>query len=519
MSTHASSQNLSRACCQTSDPNGAGLLLRKKCACGGTVSSLDSECEECRKKRLQSQSRLAVGASNDPLEADADRAADEVMSEPEGASPPQVQRHAASASAGAGIAPPSVDHALAAAGQPLEPALRTDMEKRFGHDFARVRVHSGGAAERSARDVSADAYTVGHDIVFGAGQLPSTTRQGRRLLAHELAHVVQQGNGAPVLRAQPKKKKGPGKTAKKAPAAKPAKPPQICGRDSRKVKDNWITKVNLDVGTNELTIEWDDPKTAPALSKGTHAISPGTGKCCLDCNDDTTSQTAGSLCTPKGGTWKVFDTGCHLPGHTGAKNPSYFQRATIAIHSGNTSSPPQSHGCSRTAIDISELIHDNVVKDKTDVAVSGTWAGTKCYMKESDETPVNRKDVCDGNKLKSTEKKKEKKEVKGEKKETKEKKKEPKEREVKPKAGGGIPSEKGKPVAAADELAGSDDLTAMTELEPPEPVAGEIGAAAATDGPGPHNEPASREGSDEATLADVDLDESEDESGGEAANA
>jgi outer membrane protein OmpA-like peptidoglycan-associated protein len=69
------------------------------------------------------------------------------------------------------------------------------MGQRFGYDFSRVRVHSGAAAEQSARDVSAHAYTVGHNIVFGADRFAPGTNDGKRLLAHELTHVVQQ-NGA-----------------------------------------------------------------------------------------------------------------------------------------------------------------------------------------------------------------------------------------------------------------------------------------------------------------------------------
>jgi outer membrane protein OmpA-like peptidoglycan-associated protein len=66
------------------------------------------------------------------------------------------------------------------------------MEQRFGHDFSRVRVHSGDAAEQSAEDVNAQAYTVGHNVVFGAGRFAPATLEGRRLIAHELAHVLQQ---------------------------------------------------------------------------------------------------------------------------------------------------------------------------------------------------------------------------------------------------------------------------------------------------------------------------------------
>ena len=80
------------------------------------------------------------------------------------------------------------------------------MEQHFGHDFSQVQVHSGSAAEQSARDVNAYAYTVGHHIVFGAGQFKPGAHQGQRLIAHELTHVVQQGgdreNGQSVARLQ-----------------------------------------------------------------------------------------------------------------------------------------------------------------------------------------------------------------------------------------------------------------------------------------------------------------------------
>lgn len=100
-----------------------------------------------------------------------------------------------------GTAPTSANRVLAGPGSPLEPTLRQDMEQRFGHDFARVRVHADAAAEQSARDVNANAYTVGHDIVFGSGRFAPATREGRRLLAHELTHVVQQNaNGAMLQR-------------------------------------------------------------------------------------------------------------------------------------------------------------------------------------------------------------------------------------------------------------------------------------------------------------------------------
>lgn len=83
--------------------------------------------------------------------------------------------------------------AIAGAGRPLEPALRRDMEIRFGHDFARVRIFAEAGAAQAARAVNARAYTIGSDIVMGAGRFAPATSEGRRLLAHELTHVVQAG--------------------------------------------------------------------------------------------------------------------------------------------------------------------------------------------------------------------------------------------------------------------------------------------------------------------------------------
>ncbi|HEX7795002.1 MAG TPA: DUF4157 domain-containing protein, partial [Vicinamibacterales bacterium] len=75
---------------------------------------------------------------------------------------------------------------------PLDSSTRAFMEPRFGNDFSSVRVHSGPLAEQSAQDLNAHAYTVGNDIVFGAGRWSPGTDDGRRLIAHELTHVVQQ---------------------------------------------------------------------------------------------------------------------------------------------------------------------------------------------------------------------------------------------------------------------------------------------------------------------------------------
>src|SRR5205085_5888863 len=92
----------------------------------------------------------------------------------------------------------------------LDTETRTFMEIRFGHDFSRVRVHADSQAEQSAKAVHARAYTVGRHIVFGAGQYAAHSHAGRSLLAHELAHTIQQGAAASqVLQRDPQPPKKP----------------------------------------------------------------------------------------------------------------------------------------------------------------------------------------------------------------------------------------------------------------------------------------------------------------------
>ena len=126
-------------------------ILQRKCACGGS----EGECDECKKKQttLQRSSR---------------------------------------GQAAPGTLPPIVHDVLRSPGHPLDPATRAFLEPRFGHDFSRVRIHADGRAAESARAVNAQAFTVGQEIVFGAGYYAPTTTDGRHLIAHELAHVVQQ---------------------------------------------------------------------------------------------------------------------------------------------------------------------------------------------------------------------------------------------------------------------------------------------------------------------------------------
>jgi hypothetical protein len=129
------------------------VRLQRACTCGGTAG-ITGECEECRKKK------------------------------------PPLQRSATGAAPA--VAPPIVSQALTAPGQPLDTATRSFMEAGFGHDFSQVRIHDDATAAASAQAVNAQAYTVGSDIVFDHGQYRPQTPAGSHLLAHELAHTVQQ---------------------------------------------------------------------------------------------------------------------------------------------------------------------------------------------------------------------------------------------------------------------------------------------------------------------------------------
>ncbi|MEW5959506.1 MAG: DUF4157 domain-containing protein, partial [Chloroflexota bacterium] len=95
--------------------------------------------------------------------------------------------------------PPVVHEVLRSPGRPLDPATREFMEPRFGHDFSRVRVHTDAKAAESAEAVDSLAFTIGQDVVFNEGHYAPATAVGRQLLAHELAHVVQQNGTFELL--------------------------------------------------------------------------------------------------------------------------------------------------------------------------------------------------------------------------------------------------------------------------------------------------------------------------------
>ncbi len=133
-------------------------MVQRKCVCGGT-SGVSGVCTECQNNQLQ-RNPAALTQLSQP--------------------------------------PPIVTDVLQSNGHPLDAATQESFEGRFAHEFNRVRIHDDARAAESARAVNARAYTVGSDIVFGAGLYEPRSEAGTRLLAHELAHVVQQ-RGQPFV--------------------------------------------------------------------------------------------------------------------------------------------------------------------------------------------------------------------------------------------------------------------------------------------------------------------------------
>jgi Domain of unknown function (DUF4157) len=154
------------------------------------------------RKQASGVGALRIGPANDAFEQEADQAAERINSSEGGRLSWSLSRvgfgalqrapAVAHGSASAAEVPAIVHQALGSPGKPLDPATRSLMEPRFGHSFENVRVHYDGHAAESARAVNARAYTIGQHVVFDAGEYAPHRPAGRELIAHELAHVVQQ---------------------------------------------------------------------------------------------------------------------------------------------------------------------------------------------------------------------------------------------------------------------------------------------------------------------------------------
>ena len=194
------------------NPTAASALpfqRKAACSCGGG-------CPACQSKPAI-QTKLSISAPGDMYEQEADRVADQVMRMPD----PSLERSSINSTPIRALSLPrkcatcedeelqrksqnsnattpssgleTVSATLRQSGSPLDANIRNFFEPRFGTDFSAVRIHTDTQAAESARSVNALAYTVGRDVAFNSGQYAPHSDSGKRLLAHELTHVVQQG--------------------------------------------------------------------------------------------------------------------------------------------------------------------------------------------------------------------------------------------------------------------------------------------------------------------------------------
>ncbi|HEU4561276.1 MAG TPA: DUF4157 domain-containing protein [Longimicrobium sp.] len=372
------------------------------------------------------QARLRVGAADDPLEREADRVADAVVAggtarvsagaaRAGGGFP--VQREEADEAAPAEAVEPSEAEELGAepgkvrevveedggldededdediigddsghpklrpgaaapaspvrvprgGGEPLDPQTRGLMEERMGHSFGRVRVHADGEAAGAAERINAHAFTVGSHVYFNERRYAPQTAPGLRLLAHELAHVVQQSADDGVLRRAPKGKgaaKKPRKKRKGKPcdgACAPSKVDKLYRNDcdnATTAKNNlWITHLQVKRADHKVIATWSDS------SKTTWACSPST-----------TSGKDGKVATPLGpDVVGVKCSKCHTNRH--GDGMGYFtgfrsQGRAIGFHnSQRVGSAYESHGCVRVSCSVALIIRDNTTSDKTTIRV------------------------------------------------------------------------------------------------------------------------------------------------------
>lgn len=168
---------------------------KSSCACGGGCPSCD--------EKTKIQPKLKVGTVSDRYEQEADRIADQVMRTPEmGQRQPVTTTETPVEQA---FQPKPLSHPTCSSetqtdlhpliqsqGNPLPDQLRTFMESRFHHDFSQVKIHTDSQAEKSAQAMNARAFTVGQHVVFGRNQYSPHTAAGKKLVAHELTHTIQQ---------------------------------------------------------------------------------------------------------------------------------------------------------------------------------------------------------------------------------------------------------------------------------------------------------------------------------------
>ena len=347
---------------------GSATILRR-CNCGSHTHG-SGACADCRKKEVQRK-----GTAGRTLDTDSE-----------------------------GV-PAIVNDVLADGGEPLPETTRAFMEPKFGCDFSRVRVHTGDRADQSAQAIHASAYAFGSHITFASGAYAPDSPQGRHLLAHELAHVVQQSasSSSQAERIAPQ-------TSDAERAADVAADTVVSGGDGasaggpssggvQRQAAPFIKQVKVHLTPPQnAELEWNG--TAPTGAPGSDSFTVSTGKgygdptdppktckrsCCTDAKTQcaapwSSPSSVGACCTYVG---TGFYTGTPLPEHNGWKywtpiQPHYSNRF-IALHQHDeVTGQPISHGCVRMEEANAERIATFSRGRKTAVSIDGNASPVGC---------------------------------------------------------------------------------------------------------------------------------------------
>lgn len=258
-----------------------------------TPSTAQQEGDNSSLAAVWVQPKLSIGAADDPLEKEADAMADKVMRMPMPqpvsflSSQNMINRKCAhceeeeklqrkeSSNESVSTAPAIVHETLNAGGKSLDADTRSFMEPRFNYDFSKVKIHDGEVAAKSASSINALAYTSGNNIVFNSGQYNTTSEPGKRLLAHELTHVVQQQQGT-IKPLQRKTETAVTVTVDNTPGA--------CSLDQhRKIvpavaqAQQWLNTVLQKLG-NYISDPKSEPAIQAALQYHFHSVTDDTAK-------------------------------------------------------------------------------------------------------------------------------------------------------------------------------------------------------------------------------------------------
>jgi hypothetical protein len=280
------------------------------------------------------------------------------------------------------------------------------MEAGFGSDFSHVRVHTDSQAAESARAVGAAAYTVGRDVVFGRESYVPRSDGGRRLLAHELTHVLQQRDfdGSPhgalaVDAATSPAEQEAHRVGEIVAAGGRAMPATRSPVALQRAGEPHIRTVNVHLTPPQSAeLEWDGtpPPGAPGadsftVSTGKGYSDPGdpAGTCTRDCCSDPDKQCAppwnrpgrvGACCTYYG---KGFWTGKPVVEHNGWKYwtpiQPYYSARGIALHQHpEVTGQPIGHGCVRMDEANAKRIYDHARPGHTHVSIDGRASPVAC---------------------------------------------------------------------------------------------------------------------------------------------